>query len=504
MNVPQDLDVLQSLYKASEIINSTLHYSELIENIMDTAINTVNAERGFLMLKDDKSKEMKVEVARNLKKENIINSKEISMTSVYTALEKGEPVLTSDANTDPRLKESKSIVMYNLLSIMAIPIKRKDRIIGVIYLDSRTNRNVFDNKSIEFMSSFANLAALSIENGRLNNSLEIENKTLKREMSSIYNFEHIIGTSKQIRNVLEIVKKVINSDVPILLEGESGTGKGLIARAIHFNSSRKDSKFISQYCGALPETLLESELFGYKKGAFTGAVGNKMGLFEASDGGTFFLDEVGDLTLTIQTKLLRVLQEHKIRRVGDTDDREVDVRIISATNKVLDEEVKAGRFREDLYYRLKVVRINIPPLRQRKEDIPVLVKTLLNNSDINTRNIEGVSDDAINTLLHYDWPGNVRELENVIQHAIVMSDGNMIKSEDLPSEVTKQNIMSRSFISKSLKDIEREHIINTLEENDYSRKKTAKVLGISLRTLQYKLKEYDTENTNNEHIKEDE
>lgn len=491
MELPRNPEVLQSLYKASEIINSTLHYSELIEKIMDTVINTVNAERGFLMLRDEKTGEMKVEVARNLNKENILGSKEISMTSVYTALEKGEPVLTSDAKTDPRLKESKSIVMYNLLSIMSVPIKRKDNVIGVIYVDSQTNKNVFDDDSLAFMSAFSNLAAIGIENAKLTNALEIENMALRREMTSMYNFEHIIGTSKQIRKVLEIVKKVINTDVPILIEGESGTGKGLIARAIHFNSSRKDNKFISQYCGALPETLLESELFGYKKGAFTGAVGNKMGLFEAADGGTFFLDEVGDLSLTIQTKLLRVLQEHKIRRVGDTEDRNVDVRIISATNKILEDEVKTGKFREDLYYRLKVVRIHIPPLRDRKEDIPVLIKFLINNPDINTRGIKGVSDDALNSMMDYNWPGNIRELENVIQHAIVMSNGNLVRTEDLPTEVTKQKVISRHYMSKSLKDIEREHIINVLRENNYSRKKTANILGISLRTLQYKLKEYN-------------
>lgn len=505
MKVPEHLDVLQSLYKASEIINSTLDYYELLEKIMDTAINTVNAERGFLMLKDDKLKEMKVEVARNLNKENIINSKEISMTTVYSALDKGEPVLTSDAKTDPRLKESKSIVMYNLLSIMVVPIKRKDSILGVIYVDSQTNRNVFDEKALEFLSSFSNLAALSIDNARLNNSLEIENKTLKREISSLFNFDNIIGTSKKIRNVLEIVKKVINADVPILLEGESGTGKGLIARAIHFNSPRKDKKFISQYCGALPETLLESELFGYKKGAFTGAISNKIGLFEAADGGTFFLDEGGDLSMTIQTKLLRVLQEKKIRRVGDTDDRNVDVRIITATNKTLEEEVKQGRFREDLYYRLKVVRIFVPPLRERKEDIPVLIKSMLNKDEINTRGINGLSDDALAMLMQYNWPGNIRELENVIQHAIVMADSSVIKIEDLPSEVVTKKVVTRVYVGRTLKDIEREHILDILKENDYSRKKTSKILGISLRTLQYKLKEYDVvkPDKKNNSIKED-
>ncbi|MDY6787187.1 MAG: sigma-54-dependent Fis family transcriptional regulator [candidate division WOR-3 bacterium] len=496
--LPEHLDVLQSLYKASEIINSTVDYSTLLERIMDTAIKTVNAERGFLMLKDMKSHEMKVEVARNLNEENIIGSKEISMTPVYKAIETGESILTSDAKKDPRLKESKSIVMYNLLSILVVPITRKDDIIGVIYLDSLTNRNVFDEKSREFMTAFANLAALSIENARLANSLTIENRTLKREMSYIYNFEHILGTSQAIREVLDILKKVINTDVPILLEGESGTGKGLIARTIHFNSQRKDKKFISQYCGALPETLLESELFGYKKGAFTGANSNKMGLFEAADGGTFFLDEVGDLTLTIQTKLLRVLQEHKIRRIGDTEDRIVDVRIISATNKLLADEVKSGNFREDLYYRLKVVRITIPPLRERKEDIPVLIKSLLANEEINRKEIEGVSKDAMKTLINYNWPGNIRELENVIQHAIVMSETRRIEVRDLPSEISNERIIRKNDLSKSLKEMEKDHILDVLENTEYSRKEAADILGISLRTLQYKLKKYNVNDKSEE------
>ncbi len=497
--IPANIDVLQALYKGSEIINSIHDYTELLEKVMDIAIETVNAERGFLMLRDEKSRQMKVEVARNLKKENIISSKEISMTSVYKAIDTGEAILTSDARKDPRLKDAQSVVMYGLLSVLVVPIKRMNKIMGVIYLDTQTNKNVFDEKSLEFMTAFANLAALSIENAKLTNSLEIENKTLKREISSLYHFENIIGTSKSIRQVLDMVEKVVNTDVPILLEGESGTGKGLIARAIHYNSPRKDKKFISQYCGALPETLLESELFGYKKGAFTGATTDKMGLFEAADGGTFFLDEVGDLSLTIQTKLLRVLQEHKIRRVGDTEDIDVDVRIISATNKILEEEVKAGRFREDLYYRLKVVKIFIPPLRERKEDIPVLVKYLIHSSKIKNKDVIGITNDAMSTLMQYDWPGNIRELENVIQHAIVMTRGEMITLEDLPQELSKKKIITKTNYSKKLRDVEREHILNILEENDYSRKKTAKILGISLRTLQYKLKEYNVvKNKDNE------
>ncbi len=218
---------------------------------------------------------------------------------------------------------------------------------------------------------------------------------------------------------------------------------------------------------------------------------DKVGLFEAADQGTFFLDEVGDLSLTIQTKLLRVLQEHKIRRIGDTEDRDVDVRIISATNRVLEDEVKKGTFREDLYYRLKVIKIDIPPLRDRKDDIPVLVKYLLNKLNTKSKAVDGVSSEVMSVLMQYNWPGNIRELENMIQHAIVMAQGELITVDDLPPEIINRKIIKREMYSKKLKDIEREHIINVLKENEYSRKKTSDALGISLRTLQYKLKEYN-------------
>jgi Nif-specific regulatory protein len=489
--LPENVSILKSLYQASEAINSIRDYGELLDKIMDIAITTVDAERGFLMITDEKTQEMKVEVARNLKKENIINSKEISMTTVYNALQSGEAIRTSDAMSDPRFNELQSVALYNLRSIIVVPLKRINRTIGVIYLDAQTMKKVFDEESLEFMNAFANLAVLSIENAKLTNSLAIENKSLKNEISSMFHFEDIIGVSKPMRNVLELMEKIINTDVPVLLHGESGTGKGLIARAIHHNSTRKDKKFITQYCGALPETLLESELFGYKKGSFTGAMSDKVGLFEAADQGTFFLDEVGDLSLTIQTKLLRVLQEHKIRRIGDTEDRDVDVRIISATNRVLEDEVKKGTFREDLYYRLKVIKIDIPPLRDRKDDIPVLVKYLLNKLNTKSKAVDGVSSEVMSVLMQYNWPGNIRELENMIQHAIVMAQGELITVDDLPPEIINRKIIKREMYSKKLKDIEREHIINVLKENEYSRKKTSDALGISLRTLQYKLKEYN-------------
>jgi len=489
-DIPENVSVLKSLYQASEAINSIRDYNELLEKIMDIAIITVDAERGFLMINDEKTQEMKIEVARNLKKENIINSKEISMTTVYNVLQTGESVRTSDAMSDPRFNLLQSVTLYNLRSIIVVPLKRINRIIGVIYLDTQTMKKVFNEESLEFMNAFSNLAVLSIENAKLTNSLAIENKSLKNEISSLYHFEEIIGVSKQMRNVLELMEKMTNTDVPVLLHGESGTGKGLIARAIHHNSARKDKKFITQYCGALPETLLESELFGYKKGSFTGAMSDKLGLFEAADQGTFFLDEVGDLSLTIQTKLLRVLQEHKIRRIGDTEDRDVDVRTISATNKALEDEVKKGTFREDLYYRLKVIKIEIPPLRERKDDIPILVKYLLNKLNTKSKSVDGVSNEAMSVLMQYDWPGNIRELENMIQHAIVMAKRDLVTVDDLPPEITNKRIIRREIYSKKLKDIEKEHIINVLKENDYSRKKTSDVLGISLRTLQYKLKEY--------------
>src|SRR5918992_3316524 len=294
--------------------------------------------------------------------------------------------------------------------------------------------------------------ALTLENQRLikeleaaNERLKDENAYLKQTIDKAVQFDGIIGRSPAMKRVLDLVQKVVNTPVTVLLTGETGTGKSLLAHHIHAHSPRKDKLWIAQNCGALPEALLESEIFGHKRGAFTGAVADKKGLFEVADGGTLFLDEVSEMSLTMQIKFLQVLQEGKFRRVGDSAYRAADVRIIAATNKDLEAEVKKGNFRRDLYYRLSVFPIRLPPLRERLEDIHTLVIHFLEHYKQKTgRFISGISKDALAALVSYDWPGNVRELENAIERAVIIASGRQIELTDLPEAISKSVLEERS------------------------------------------------------------
>jgi len=317
-----------------------------------------------------------------------------------------------------------------------------------------------------------------------------ENILLRQELKKVYQFRDIVGKNYKMQEIFELIGTVADSDASVLILGESGTGKELIARAIHYSSPRADKPFVSVSCSALPETLLESELFGYEKGAFTGAVKDKLGRFEEANGGTLFLDEVGDMKPETQLHLLRVLQEREIRRLGGTGVIKVDVRIISATNKDLERVVKEGSFRGDLYYRLNVVTIQLPPLRERKDDIPLLAERFLMKYNIKSKKkLEGISPQAMALLVRYDWPGNVRELENVIERAVVITKHPIIQSEDLPANI--QNFQeSKGVKPKTIKEVEREHILHTLKENRWNISQTSKVLGIDRSTLYKKIRQY--------------
>lgn len=319
-----------------------------------------------------------------------------------------------------------------------------------------------------------------------------QNILLKKELSEKYSFENIIGKSAAMQKVYELMAKVCQADSTVLIYGESGTGKELVAKAIHIHSNRKDNPFVAINCGGLPEGLLESELFGHVKGSFTGAMNDKVGLFQVADGGTIFLDEISATTLTLQAKLLRVLQEREIKRVGDTKDIAVDVRVIAATNRRLDEEVKKGLFREDLYYRLSVIPICLQPLRERKDDIPLLVQHFLDkHSGPEKRNLKTVDPRVIDILSNYDWPGNVRELENVIERAITLSEGTVIVEKDLPENVLNSPDIKEGTESSKLKDIIRQKekvlIEKVITQVKGDKKAAAELLGIDLATLYRKL-----------------
>lgn len=317
--------------------------------------------------------------------------------------------------------------------------------------------------------------------------LKEENLRLKKDLSKCYCFPNIVGEGIEMKKIFSLIEKVAISDSTILILGESGTGKELIATTIHYQSKRKDKPLIKVNCAALPEGLIESELFGHEKGAFTGAIKMKPGRFELADGGTIFLDEVGDLPLSTQAKLLRIIQERTFERVGGTETLSVDIRIIAATNMDLSEEVKKRRFREDLYYRLNVIPITLPSLRERKEDIPLLIDFFLNKLSRNIR----VSKDAMDVLLEYDYPGNVRELENIIERCATMSSADTIKKEDLPAFfLKKESNIGRLSLSDVSAKAEKEYIIRVLKSAKGSKSRAAELLGISRKTLWEKMNAY--------------
>lgn len=327
----------------------------------------------------------------------------------------------------------------------------------------------------------------TIKNAVTQRKLFHENRVLRREISKQYNFAEIIGKSDAIQNVFKLVNKVADTNASVLIQGESGTGKELIARSLHFNSGHRDGPFLAVNCGALPESLLESELFGHTKGAFTGAVSNSKGLFRSASGGTLFLDEVGEMPTVLQVKLLRALQEGEVTPVGSSVARPFDARLIAATNKDLETEIAEGRFREDLFYRLNVLQITVPPLRERREDIPLLVKHFVAKASQNLKKQLSVSTEALAVLTNFTWPGNVRELENAIERAAILCHDE-ITVDDLPPKITSARISDKGSSIATLDEVERDHILKVMNEVGDDKVKVAEILGIDLSTLYRKLK----------------
>lgn len=350
-------------------------------------------------------------------------------------------------------------------------------------------------------------------------SLKIENQQLKKELGTKYAFDNIIGGAPPMLRIYELVKRVANTKSSVLINGESGTGKELIARAIHYNGPLKDKPFVTVNCGAIPENLMESEMFGHKKGSFTGAIADKKGLFEVANTGTIFLDELGELPLTMQVKLLRVIQEGTFKRVGGTEDITVDVRVISATNKNLEQEVKAGRFREDLFYRMNVIQLTCPPLRERKEDIPMLSGHFLEKfSKVLGMNVKKISNEAMDVLKRYHYPGNVRELENIIERTVALEPGAVILPESLPKhmleareeatgQVDAQTIQIDDTkgieLERLTADFERALLVKALEQTGGVKKKAAKLLNISFRSMRYRVDKYGLGNLSVDDDEED-
>ncbi len=485
---------LETLSEIASTINSLEDPERLLETILESAMEAVGAERGFVIMVGAAGlPDLQVKSHRNFKEDELGELERISRSAVTEVIKTGEPLLLYEAQKDDRFGTSESVVVEQIQSIACVPLTMKSRRIGAIYLDSISHRGNFTRESLPLLTAIANQSAIAIDNARLYQSIREENRQLREEIQRLHGFEEIIGRSRPMRDVFDTMSRVIDSDASVLIEGESGTGKELVARAIHYNGARKAGPFVAVFCGSLPDELLESELFGHKKGSFTGAVSDKKGLFEVANHGTVFLDEVGDLSPRMQTSLLRVLQEGEIRRVGDTDMRRVDVRIISATNKSLEDLTRSGDFREDLFYRLNTIDITIPPLRRRGSDVELLANHFLDTLAVKSRaHIRGFDDSAVQAMRAYSWPGNVRELENIIERAVVLCRGDVITAEDLRLRPVEERDPFEA--GNTLRDVERIVTLRTLEELDGNISETARTLGVSRRWLHYKLKEWGSEN----------
>lgn len=408
------------------------------------------------------------------------------------------------ANAQEELASSESILGGQILSMLAVPLWRGDEITGLIQADNRSSTGMFDEHDLEMALLLGSQAALSLDNAALVTKLKIaeeqlrgENTYLKRR-EGVISFDSIIGESPAMKSVLAQLEKVLDTRATVCVEGETGTGKELIASAVHYQSRRRDKMFVAQNCAALPENLLESELFGHKKGSFTSADVDKKGLFEIADGGTLFLDEVGEMPLSLQAKLLRILQEGTIRPVGATTERQVDVRIICATNRDLAAEVEKGNFRQDLYYRLMVFPIRLPPLRERRDDIPLLADHFLRRYCEEYRmNIAGISQEALDAFTTYQWPGNIRELENEIQRLVIQTDdGSWIEVADLSPRLRKvEGTLARiapkkGTLKEMIEQVERWLLAEALRDHNNNKTKTAQSLGITREGLHKKLSKF--------------
>jgi two-component system response regulator PilR (NtrC family) len=373
-------------------------------------------------------------------------------------------------------------------------------IIMTAYASQKTAIEALNNGAFHYLIKRAaknDQIKMVIRNALDVHRVKSENTFLKRQLKSKDDFKEIIGKSEEIRKVFTLVDKVADTDSTILVCGESGTGKELIARAIHYRSERASSPFVSINCGALPENLLESELFGHVKGSFTGAIKDKDGLFKVASGGTFFLDEVGETSPAIQVKLLRVLQEREIIPVGGTSPIKVNARLIAATNADLERAVQEDTFRADLYYRLNVIPIVIPPLRYRRDDIPLLVEHFLEKASAKTGEKKKISKEAMGLLTEYDFPGNVRELENIMERAVILQEGEQVDVEDLPDKVRSKSSGRRGLgidrAQMTLEELEKEYLISVLEETNWQKKKASSILGINASTLYRKIQRYGLE-----------
>ncbi len=486
----------------SEALAESLDLEATLKSILKSFDSHLKLRRGTITLLDPDTEMINVKVAHGLsKKSKSVGSYKIGEGITGLVVQGGKEIIVPDISKDPRFLHktgSRGQGKGKKIAFFCVPIKLEGRTIGALSVDKVADAKDDFEANIKLLNVFSTMVAQAVKLNKLLESdrkqLRDENVRLRRELKTHFDIHNMVGSSNAMKEVYRLIEQVADSNATVLIRGESGTGKDLVAHAIHYNSPRAEKPFVKVNCTALPDTLLESELFGHEKGAFTGAIERKIGRFERANGGTIFLDEIGDFSMNLQVKLLRVIQFKEFERIGGSETIKANVRIVVATHKNLEEQIKEGLFREDLYYRINVFPIYLPPLRERKDDIMLLADYFLERiATENNKNISRISTPAIEMLTRYHWPGNIRELENCIERAVLLCNEEVIRSEHLPPSlqmIKKDKSTDKRTLTEIIENKEKELIIDALKKCDGSQRKAAVDLGVTERVLGYKVKKY--------------
>jgi Nif-specific regulatory protein len=499
INLSKEVQLLGDMAK---VFAESLDLEQTFKAILKSLDTHLKLQRGTITLLEAETETIKIKVAHGLSEESKqLGSYKIGEGITGTVVQTGKEIVVPDISKDSRFlhkTRARKEIQGKQVAFYCVPIKLEGSTIGALSVDKHVQKNDDVDANLNLLNIIATMVAQAVKLNKLVESdrrqLSEENLRLRQELKSHFNIDNMVGTSNAMKQVYRLIEQVADSTATVLIRGESGTGKDLVAHAIHYNSSRATKPFVKVNCTALPETLLESELFGHEKGSFTGATERKIGRFERANGGTIFLDEIGDFSINLQVKLLRIIQFREFERVGGTETLKANVRIIVATNKNLEEQIKERLFREDLYYRINVFPIFLPPLRERKDDIMLLADYFLEKlSKENNKRITRISTPAIEMLTSYHWPGNIRELENCVERAILLCNEEVIRSEHLPPSlqmIKKGDTSQGRSLTEIIENKEKELIIDSLKKFGGQQRNAAKELGLTERILGYKIKKY--------------
>ncbi len=469
---------LNALLKISRVVHAIRDLEELQAQLLDLIFEVVPAGRGAILLAEGAELEFNCLYART-RQAGQPQLVRVSRTIARQVMKENVAILGMDIPASGKLRDVESLVASEVRSLLCVPLALFQRVIGCIYLDSTNAASRFQEDHLQLMAAIAGISAVALDNARRLQWLEQENQRLTTEVRQE---QSLVGEGTRMKEIFQFLARVAPTESTVLIEGESGTGKELAARALYRNSHRANKQFVAINCAAIPETLLESDLFGHERGAFTGAAVLKKGRLEVADGGVVFLDEIGELAPALQVKLLRVLQEREFERVGGTHPIKVDIRLIAATNRDLNEAVRTGEFRQDLYYRLAVVKLTMPPLREHREDIPMLTRHFVQKYAKRSKvKAKPVSREAMAALVNYEWPGNVRELENAIERALVMGSSDIVLPEDLPESLLEQESAAEMHEGKyhaSVKELKKQLIFDAVEQTRGNYVEAAGILGV--------------------------